>query len=150
MDAPAIHAKLEANKALVRRFFLELVNERRYEIIPEIFSPTVQLRVGTRPFLRNEGFDGHDGVLKWLRHFHEAFSDCQDEILAQWAEGDQVITHICYRGTHDGVWLGQPPTGEKIIWTAVAINTVEDGKIVRKTGAIDQADVFRQLGWLKV
>lgn len=143
---------LAHNKAIARRFFEQLVNERRYELIPEIFSPHVQLRVGTRALLQDTGFDGFDGfegVRRWLDLFHRAFSDCRDEILGQWAEGDQVITHIRYSGTHDGTWLGQPPTGEKIVWTALAVNTVKDGKIVRKIGAIDQADAFRQLGWLR-
>lgn len=143
-------ALLHHNKATARRFFEQLVNERRYELIPEIFAPHVKLRVGTRAFQQDIGFDGFDGVRKWLNLFHHAFSDCRDEILGQWAEGDQVITHIRYSGTHDGEWMGQPPSGQKIVWTAVAINTIEEGRIVRKIGAIDQADVFRQLGWLRV
>ena len=141
--------RLDANKAVARRFFIQLVNERRYELIPEIFSSDVKLRVGTRGHLQDVGFDGHEGALKWLRLFHDSFSDCRDEILGQWAEGDQVVTHICYRGTHDGVWMDQPATGQKVIWTGIAINTIRGGKIVHMAGAIDQADVFRQLGWLQ-
>lgn len=93
---------LESNKAVVRRFFYELVNDRKYEVIPEIFSPDVQLRVGTRGVF-GEGLDGHSGVVTWMEYFHQAFSDCRDELLGQWAEGDRVVTHICYRGTHDGI-----------------------------------------------
>lgn len=138
----------EHNKAVARRFFYDLVNDRNYDVIPEIFAPDVKIRFGLKG-LDDIGLDGHEGVTKWLHHFHQAFSDCVDEILGQWCEGDVVITHILYRGTHDGIWLGQAPTNQMIAWTAVAIHRIVDGRIALKTGAIDQADVFRQLGWLK-
>lgn len=137
----------EQNKAVARRFFYDLVNDRNYAVIPEIFSPNVEILFGVKG-LQGIGLRGLEGVNTWIRHFHDAFSDCKDELLGQWAEGDHVVTHILYRGTNDGVWLGKPPTGQKIAWTAVAIHRIVDGKIVLKTGAIDQADVFRQLGWL--
>lgn len=132
----------------MRRFFFELVNDRNYAIIPEIFDPAVQLRVGTRGVL-GHGLDGLDGVVTWMRYFHDAFSDCRDEILGQWADGDMVVTHIRYTGTHDGPWHGHGPTGQPIVWTAVVLHTLRGGRIVRKLGAIDQADAFRQLGWLQ-
>ena len=138
----------ESNKRVAQRFFFELVNDRNYAVIPEIFAPDVQIRFGIKG-LNGVGLDGLDGVTTWLRHFHDSFSDCKDELLGQWSEGDTVITHILYRGTHDGEWLGNPPTNQKIAWTAVAIHKIVDGRIAFKTGAIDQADVFRQLGWLK-
>lgn len=140
--------KSELNKQIARRFFYDLVNDRDYGVIPEIFTPDVKIRFGVKG-LNDVGLDGYDGVTTWLRHFHESFSDCKDELLGQWSEGDTVVTHILYRGTHDGIWLGNAPTNEKISWTAVAIHKIVDGRIAFKTGAIDQADVFRQLGWLK-
>jgi predicted ester cyclase len=138
---------LERNKKVAQRFFYELVNDRDYSVIPRIFSPDVEIRFGIKG-LAGIGLDGIEGAHKWLRHFHDAFSDCRDELLGQWAEGDVVVTHIVYRGINDGPWLGKAPTGQKIAWTAVAIHVIRDGLIVKKTGAIDQADVFRQLGWL--
>ena len=130
----------ETNKAISRRFFYELINDRRYDRIPDIFDPDIEIT----PM----GLKGYGGVDHWLKHFHQSFSDCHDVILGQWTDGDQVATQIQYTGTHDGVWLGKPPTGQKVVWQGVAIHTIRDGRIWRKHAIIDQANVFRQLGWL--
>lgn len=84
---------LERNKKVAQRFFYELVNDRDYSVIPRIFPPDVEIRFGIKG-LAGIGLDGIEGAHKWLRHFHDAFSDCRDELLGQWAEGDVVVTRL--------------------------------------------------------
>jgi len=133
--------KLESNKSLAKAFFIELVNERKYDRIAEIFSDDVEIS----PI----GLKGHAGVDKWLRFFHTTFPDCFDVITGQWAEGDQVVTRIRFEGTHEAEWMGFAPTGKHVSWEGIAIHTIHDGKISRMEAVIDQAETFRQLGWLK-
>ena len=133
---------LETNKATSRRLFTELVNERRYDRIADIFDESIEITP--------RGLKGLQGVEQWLRHFHSGFSDCFDVILGQWGERDQVVTHIEYGGTHDGVWMGRSATGQKLVWQGIAIHKFHKGKIIHKHAVIDQAGAFRQLGWLVV
>ncbi len=128
------------NKEIAASFFLDLLNERRYDRIPEIFTSDCQI---------NDGLTGHQGVETWLRSFHDIFPDCFDTIRAQWAEGDQVVTQIWFEGTHKGKWMGYPETGQHCAWPGIAIHTIRDGKIAAKETIIEQTHVFRQLGWLK-
>ena len=117
-----------------------MVNDKRYDLVPEIFHEDIEIRPA--------GLAGHDGVLTWLRSFHDALPDCHDTITGQWAEGDQVVTRIRFEATHTGPWMGFSPTGERVSWEGIAVHTIESGRIRRMETVIEQTHVFRQLGWL--
>lgn len=131
---------ISAQKQVSTAFFTDLINDRKYDRIPEIFSEDCKI---------NDNLGGYEGVEKWLRSFHEIFPDCFDTITGQWEEGDQVITRIRFEGTHSAQWMGYPASQQRCIWPGVAVHTIRDGRIVHKETVIEQTHIFRQLGWLK-
>ena len=130
----------EANKAVARSFFIDLINEKRHERIPEIFTPDIVL---------NGELGGYEGVRRWMDLFHDSFPDCRDTITGQWAEGDEVVTRIRFEATHTGPWMGAAPTGRRVAWPGIAVHRIEAGRIARMDTVIQLTETLKDLGWLK-
>jgi steroid delta-isomerase-like uncharacterized protein len=61
------------------------------------------------------------------------------------ADGDKVAASFVYTGTHQGVYLGVPPTGRKLRFTSCDIFAVKDGLIVEHWGMGDIAGALAQM-----
>ena len=75
-------ADLEANKALVRRFFDEVMNEGRLDVVEEIFAPEYVNRhahPGQTP--------GPEGVRQLVTNVRRAFPDLEETVDDLVAEG---------------------------------------------------------------
>ena len=61
------------------------------------------------------------------------------------ASGDKVAASFVYSGTHQGVYLGVPPTGRKLRFTSCDIFAVKGGMIVEHWGMGDIAGTLAQM-----
>ncbi len=59
-----------------------------------------------------------------------AYPDAKWTIEDTIAEGDKVVTHFTFNGTHQGELMGVPPTGNEVSITGTGVFRVVDGKIV--------------------
>jgi steroid delta-isomerase-like uncharacterized protein len=71
--------------------------------------------------------------------------DLEVAIEAMVASEDKVAASFVYTGTHQGVYLGVPPTGRKLRFTSCDIFTVKDGLIVEHWGMGDIAGTLAQM-----
>ncbi len=83
--------------------------------------------------------------------FRKAFPDYHNAVEIMLAKGDTVITIGTITVTHQGEFSGRPfkglaPTGKKLKWKEVWINTVKDGKIVSGEMIANQLEILDQLG----
>jgi predicted ester cyclase len=78
------------------------------------------------------------------------YPDLHLTIEQQIAEGEWVVTRVTARGTHQGVWLGMKPTGEKVQMTAVNIDRVVDGRIVEHGGAANLLEPLLKIGAIRI
>ena len=64
------------------------------------------------------------------------------------AEGDTVAAHFKCSGTHEGAWLGRPPTGRRFEdIDEIYLFRVEDGKLSSAIVVVeDNLTRLRQLG----
>lgn len=122
---------VEENKALVRRYFDEIVNQRKFDLIPELFSA-----IKMNPIK----------IEQTLLELIEAFPDVNATIEEMIAEGNRVAVRWVDRGTHKGTWRGVAPTGKQVELRGATIFNIEDGKIVAGMGEIDFMGLMRQLG----
>jgi predicted ester cyclase len=124
---------LDANKALARRYFEELANERRLHIAAEILTPEAVVP-----------------VQQLLTMLSTAFPDFYVTIEDQLAEGDKVVTRFTARGTHRGVWhspLGPiEPTGKQFEHEGIRIFRIANGRLVETWGGADTLRQLQQLG----
>ena len=127
----------EQNKAAARRFFEEVWNQRRFEVIPEIFAPTLTF---------NGQQVSRDVIEQSISARLVAFPDIHVTVDEQVAEGDKVSTRRTWTGTHSGVHRGIEPTGKQVTWTQISIVRFEEGKIVEDSAVADELALLQQLG----
>src|SRR5215472_16771964 len=95
------------NKAVVRRFFDEVWNGGRIDVIDQIITPDA---VDHNP---NPGQPpGSEGVRWLVRVFSSAFPDMHFDLQDQVAEGDKVVSRWVLSGTQQGELFGIPATGK--------------------------------------
>ena len=62
------------------------------------------------------------------------------------AEGDRVVIRDCVTGTHQGEYMGIPPTGKFITYNEIFILRFANGRIAETWGTVDVLSQLRQLG----
>jgi predicted ester cyclase len=121
---------VEENKALVRRLVQEVVTERNPDALDELAQGQFA-RLARR----------------WISPFQNAFPDFRMEIVDLIAEDDRVVAHFKCSGTHQGEWLGEPPTGRRFENVdEIYIFHVKEGKLRSAIGVEDNLARMRQLG----
>jgi steroid delta-isomerase-like uncharacterized protein len=131
---------LAENKALVRRYWDEVVNPGNLDLIDALFAPDYVLHTpdGDVP--------GRDGIRQQLTAFRAAFPDLRAEVADEVAEGDKVVQWVLARGTHRGELFGVPPTGKSVTITGIVISRVAAGKIAEEWEVLDLLGVLQQIG----
>jgi steroid delta-isomerase-like uncharacterized protein len=94
----------------------------------------------------------HDrvAVQKIVADFMVAFPDLQFDLLDIFGEEDRVLTRMKARGTHNGRYLGYPPTHKKVECAVIGVSRLADGKIVEHWGVTDELAMMGQLGMLPI
>jgi predicted ester cyclase len=62
------------------------------------------------------------------------------------AAGDKVVARITIKGTHQGEFMGMPPTGRSISFRGIDIIRFSNGKLVEHWGLTDTIAMMQQLG----
>lgn len=113
-----------AAKALARRWFDEVINQRNLDAIGEIYA-TDYVHHGPA----GAEIQGLETMRAIAGSILAASDDRRALVEQQVAEGDLVVTRFVSQGRHTGVFQGLEPTGE--VWTTegIVISRIEDGKI---------------------
>lgn len=95
-------------------------------------------------------FPGVPGGLEGFRMLNQgkraSFPDAKIEIEEIFSEGNMVAMVTRMMATHEGDFVGIPPTGKEVDFLQVHVLLVEDGKIVEHWGVNDIGKIFVQLG----
>jgi predicted ester cyclase len=78
--------------------------------------------------------------------FWTAFPDVHDTIEHLIADGDKVVSRCTMRGTHQGEFMGMPPTGKEVSWTYMQMDRIEHGKFVESWVNVDDLGLLQQVG----
>ncbi len=128
-------------KALTRRFYEEAVNQGRLEVVDELCAPD---------FVDHEEFPGltpdREGVKQFITMFRGAFPDLRFAIEDILLEDDKAAIRATIRGTHQGEFMGIPPTGREIAVQTIDIVRIRDGQATEHWGLTDMAAMLTQLG----
>src|SRR5215472_10450321 len=129
----------ETNKAIIRRYYEEVLNQRNLTIIDELFAPDFTSHPRT-------GDIDLQTYVEAIKRSFLAFPDLYVTIEAQVAEGDEVATRWIAHGTHQGVFGSVQPTGKPIALAAMHFHRLTDGKIVEHWEQFDIMGALQQLG----
>lgn len=134
----------EHNKAISRRWYLELFNQGKLEIADEI---TTDDYTNHNPYAPPGGFGlGPQASKNVVTLYRDAFPDIRFTVDDQIAEGDLVVTRWTVRGTNTGSLNGMPPTGKCAIVSGMSTERYVDGKMAESLVSFDMFGLLQQLG----
>ena len=131
----------EENKARVRRIYEE-INSQNHEEMMEEFAARDLVWHGAPPGTP----PGLAGAKQAHTTFFTGFPDLHATVEDLIAEGDKVVARVTSRATHQGEFMGIPPTGKRLSWTWIEIDRIKDGKIVECWDNSDDLGLLQQLG----
>ena len=136
----------DENKALIQRWFEEVWNQGREEVIDELFAAE-----GIAHGLADEAGNalrGPQDFKPFFRKFRSAFPEMEVRVEDTVAEGDKVAARCLVRGKHQSDSLGFAATGQATEFTGITIVRIENGKIVEAWNNFDFMTMYKQLGAL--
>jgi steroid delta-isomerase-like uncharacterized protein len=130
----------EENKAVLRRY-VEALNKQDLAGAFEFLAPDFVWH-GTSVFPDMD----LAGVKQLYTALFTAFPDAHSVLEDLIAEGDKVVARFSMRGTHQGDFMGIPPTGKQISMTGIWIDRIEDNRVVEGWGNTDDLGLMQQIG----
>jgi predicted SnoaL-like aldol condensation-catalyzing enzyme len=138
------------NKAVVQRYFSEVLDQRKFELMPELIARDVVLH---RP-----GFDvsGLDAAMQRLRAVLQDYTAFSSELSGLIAEGDMVSVRVSHR-VRARPHIFRSRAGEvrlsgeqELNWTAIVQFRLKDGKIAEEWVMRDELGMLAQMGKITV
>jgi steroid delta-isomerase-like uncharacterized protein len=130
---------LETNKAIVRRYYDQVIGQGRADLVEEFLVENIELHgTGLPP--------GQEAVKQWVTQTAAAFPDRNLAVEDLIAEGDKVVILGTFSGTHLGEMEGIPATGKLVTQPSITIFRLANGKIVEGWYAADNLSMMQQLG----
>ena len=133
---------VEANKALIRRFYEEAWARGEMAVVDEVFADDYE----RHDFRAGDPVPGPEGQKQVAAAFRAAFPDLTWTIDFLVAEDDFVVGRWTASGTHGGSWAGLEPTGRSIEFSGVNVFRFENGKVVEIWNHRDDLGLMQQLG----
>lgn len=136
---------LDANKQLIIRYFEEVWNSGKLEVLDEIIA---QSYINHTPGIANP-IPGPDGLKPIVTAIRKAFPDLKYVIENMVVSEKQVAVHTIMHGTHKGDFFGLAPTNKVVKVNQMQIERIIDNKIVEHWRVTDELSMMRQLGQMK-
>jgi predicted ester cyclase len=133
----------EENKALIHLLVDNVANEGRYEELEELEELLVSDYVehnappGIPP--------GREAFKQMSLIFRNAFPDWHFTVEDTIAERDRVVIRGMGQGTHQGAFLGIPPTGKQITMQAMHIFRIGEGRVLERWAQADVMGLLQQI-----
>lgn len=134
-------AQEERNKALSRRNIEEVLSQGKFDVIDDIFVADF-----VKHLPPDHDIHGIEDVIQFATMYRTAFPDLQITIEDQFAEGDKVVNRFKWTGTHEGEFMGIPPTGVQVTVAVIAIERFVGGRMVEAWVNGDTFGMLQQLG----
>jgi predicted ester cyclase len=131
----------EANKALVIEW-LEQWDSGNFSIADKIIADNFVLHLSGGVDIK-----GADEFIESGKPLYAAFPDYKHIVVDALAKGDKVVVRFEPEGTHEGEYMGIPPTRKQVQYTAIAIYKFKEGKCVEMWVDADILGMMQQLGF---
>lgn len=135
---------IEQNKRLVTRYFDEVWNQGKLEVLNELIAPDY---INHSPGAPNPK-PGPEGLKPIVEAIRKGIPDVKYTIQDMVVAPDKVAVRVVMTGTHTGDFFGIAPTGKRVTVNQFQIERIENGKIVEHWRQTDDLGMMRQLGLL--
>jgi predicted ester cyclase len=131
----------EDNKALLRRFYDEVINKKNWAAIDEFIDPNF-VNHALPPGVP-AGIEGERQVFSM---YTTAFPDAHFTVEDMIAEADKVVVRLSVSATQQGTFMGLPPSGKHATSTGIDIIRIAGGMLVERWSEMDMLGLLQQLG----
>jgi steroid delta-isomerase-like uncharacterized protein len=140
-ETPQKDLKLSENVKTYQEAWSQFFDERNMEIInDQYFTEDVTV------VIPGDNIIGIEGTKNYYGNFLTGFSDAEFTFVDIFGQGDKLVKHWNFKGTHDGDFFGIPPTGKSLNLYGTTLILMEDGKIKQEQNFFDNLDMLTQLG----
>ena len=133
------------NVAKVHRLYDE-VNNGNLNVIDEIMAPNFVAHGEAMGFQADQ--DVREAMKQGIMWAKMLLPDLKVTIVDTVAQGEKVVCRLVFQGTHTGTDGQIPASGNKIEYTAIAINRFENGLLAERWFNSDEMGMMRQMGLL--
>jgi predicted ester cyclase len=133
-------------KAIVRRYFKEVLDRRKIEILNELVTADCIIH---RPEMAEPivGVEAFREALSGILQVYSEFSTTIHDLIA---EEDRVACRLSHRALNRGEWTSRhgrhEVTGKSVTWDAIAIFRFREGRIAEEWVSRDELGMLIQLG----
>lgn len=133
---------LDTNKDVVQRLYREVFERGNLELTGDLVD------VDARDLADAQDRRGPERVKEVAAMLRAAFPNQTWEIHDLIAEGEQVLMHCTWSGTHGGSFMGIPATNRRVEAHHMYLFRVVDGKVTEYRAVRDDLAMMGQLGML--
>ena len=129
-----------ALQAVMDRFIKEIWNNRRLDVVAEVFKADATVH------LEDSSVTGIEAIRDgFMRPFQEAFPDLHYDIADLFFDGDRIAMRYIGTATHRGDYDGKPATGKRLEYEGIAIFRMDGNQIAEVWTHTDRAAKFAAL-----
>ena len=123
-----------ALQAVMDRFIKEIWNNRRLDVVAEVFKADATVH------LEDSSVTGIEAIRDgFMRPFQEAFPDLHYDIADLFFDGDRIAMRYIGTATHRGDYDGKPATGKRLEYEGIAIFRMDGNQIAEVWTHTDRA-----------
>ncbi len=135
------NAQTEKNIKMYTDTWDGIINKRQIELInADNFSPEIIMHSSPENIVGLENFKAY------YQNFLTGFSNIEFTIVDAFGQGDKIVKHWNFKGTHSGDFFGIPPTGKSVTVEGTTLVKMKDGKIAEEQDFMDNMAFMQQLG----
>ena len=134
--------QLEENINMYKTVWNKVINERQIDLINEDSFDINATSLATS----NGDVVGLENFKAYYNNYLIGFSDAEFTLIDIFGQGDKMVKHWNFKGTHDGDFFGVPATGKKVDINGTTLVKMKDGKILSEQDYTDFLKFYKQLG----
>ena len=127
--------------SLIRCIVDQAFNRGNLTVVDDVLAPNyhAHVTIGGAPH-------SPEGLKITIAILRTAFPDLLCTVEDEIHEGDRFSARWTMRGTHQGPFLGNPPTGKRVSVQGLVFGRTMDGKVAEDWTLVDQMGMLEQLG----
>ncbi|WP_426318843.1 ester cyclase [Pseudoduganella sp. R-43] len=133
---------LQANARLIERYFEEVWNQGKVDVLDELLTSDYRNHSPGLP----DPQPGPAGLKPIVLMMRSGIPDLHYAIVDLVVAADRVAAYVHMTGTHTGSLFGIEPTGKSIDVRQMQIEWIRDGRICQHWRITEDLKMMRQLG----
>ncbi|NHJ31335.1 MAG: ester cyclase [Asgard group archaeon] len=136
-------ADTELSRAIVKRFFEEVLIEHELNALTEIASTNILIHPTAMPC--EASYYGIKGTSTWLDEQWKSFPDLTITDYFMIVQNDIVVVRWTAKGTSKGKFLILKPSRKAVEYTGISMYRIEEGKIIEIWETRNSFAIMRQI-----